>query len=251
LADEAFAPDLKQVAERAQAAGVQRALCILSADEPGEVERCDLVRAAWPAIGFATAVHPHRAKPYAGRAVDTVAATRAAITRSRAVAVGEIGLDYHYDFSPRDVQREVFAAQIELAVALDLPVIIHTREATDDTIAVLRAAGAGRVRGVMHCFTGSIDEARLALDIGFFISLAGIVTFPKSTSLREVAAFVPEDRLLIETDAPYLAPVPHRGKRNEPAFVTETLKAIAAVRNVEPGALEVSIAHNFDRLFSF
>jgi TatD DNase family protein len=249
LADEAFAPDLKQVADRAQAAGVQRALCILSADEPDEVERCDLVRAAWPAIVFGTAVHPHRAKPYAGRAVDTVAATRAAITRLRAVAVGEIGLDYHYDFSPRDVQREVFAAQIELAVALDLPVIIHTREATDDTIAVLRAAGAGRVRGVMHCFTGSIDEARLALDIGFFISLAGIVTFPKSTSLREVAAFVPEDRLLIETDAPYLAPVPHRGKRNEPAFVALVHETLAGIHGIPPAEMAARASGNFAALF--
>jgi len=249
LADEAFAPDLRQVAGRAQAAGVQRALCILSADEPDEVERGDLVRAAWPAIVFGAAVHPHRAKPYAGRALDAAAAARAAVGRSRAVAVGEIGLDYHYDFSPRDVQREVFAAQVELALELNRPVIIHTREATDDTIAVLRDAGAGRVRGVMHCFTGSVDEARLALDLGFFISLAGIVTFPKSSALREVAAFVPDDRLLIETDAPYLAPVPHRGKRNEPAFVGETLHAIARLRGVDPDPLSAIIVRNFEALF--
>jgi TatD DNase family protein len=249
LADEAFAPDLKQVADRAQAAGVQRALCILSADEPDEVERCDLVRTAWPAVVFGTAVHPHRAKPYAGRALDAAAAARAAVGRSRAVAVGEIGLDYHYDFSPRDVQREVFAAQVELALQLNRPVIIHTREATDDTIAVLRDAGAGRVRGVMHCFTGSVDEARLALDLGIFISHAGIVTFPKTSALREVAAFVPDDRLLIETDAPYLAPVPHRGRRNEPAFLAETLDAVARVRQVDPARLSAIIVRNFDTLF--
>jgi TatD DNase family protein len=249
LADEAFAPDLKQVVERAQAAGVPRALCILSADEADEVERCDLVRTAWPAVMFATAVHPHRAKPYAGRATDAAAATRVAVARSQAIAVGEIGLDYHYDFSPRDVQREVFAAQVALAVELDLPVIIHTREATADTIAVLRDTGAGRVRGVMHCFTGSVDEARLALELGFCVSLAGIVTFPKSEALRDVARFVPEDRLLVETDAPYLAPVPHRGKRNEPAFVVETLAAIAKVRGVDSRVLSAIIVRNFEGLF--
>ena len=248
LADEAFAPDLKQVADRAQAAEVQRALCILSADEPDEVERCDLVRAAWPAIVFGTAVHPHRAKPYAGRAGDAASTTRMAVNRSQAVAVGEIGLDYHYDFSPRDVQREVFAAQVELALQLDRPVVIHTREAMEDTVGVLREVGAGRVRGVMHCFTGSVDEARLALDLGFLISLAGIVTFPKSSSLREVAAFVPDDRLLIETDAPYLAPVPHRGKRNEPAFVVDTLNAIARVRGADAEQLSAIIVRNFNTL---
>ena len=247
LADEAFAPDLKQVAERAQAAGVPRALCILSADEPDEVERCDLVRTAWPAVMFATAVHPHRAKPYAGRAGHAAAATRAAVNRSRAIAVGEIGLDYHYDLSPRDVQREVFAAQMALALELDLPVIIHTREAMLDTVAVLRESGA--THGVMHCFTGSVEEARLALDLGFCISLAGIVTFPKSESLRDVARFVPEDRLLVETDAPYLAPVPHRGKRNEPAFVVQTLGAIAQLRGVDSSALSAIIVRNFETLF--
>ena len=250
LADEAFAPDLKQVADRAQAAGVLQALCILSADEPDEVERCDLVRAAWPAIVFGAAVHPHRAKPYGGWAADAANTTRLAVDRSRAIAVGEIGLDYHYDFSPRDVQREVFAAQVELALQLERPVIIHTREAMEDTVGVLREAGAGRVRGVMHCFTGSVEEARQALDLGFLISLAGIVTFPKSSSLREVAAFVPDDRLLIETDAPYLAPVPHRGKRNEPAFVVETLNAVARVRAADSAQLSAIIVGNFERLFA-
>jgi TatD DNase family protein len=228
---------------------VPRALCILSADEPDEVKRCDLVRTAWPAVMFAAAVHPHRAKPYQGRPADAAAATRTAVRRSQAIAVGEIGLDYHYDFSPREVQRGAFIAQIALALELELPVIIHTREAMADTVAVLRESGAGRVRGVMHCFTGSIDEARLALDLGFFISLAGIVTFPKSEGLRDVARFVPEDRLLVETDAPYLAPVPHRGKRNEPAFVVETLAAIAQVRGVDSPALSAIIVRNFDKLF--
>jgi TatD DNase family protein len=119
----------------------------------------------------------------------------------------------------------------------------------DDTVAVLREVGSGRVRGVMHCFTGSVDEARLGLDLGFFISLAGIVTFQKSAGLRDVAAFVPDDRLLVETDAPYLAPVPHRGKRNEPAFVVETMNAIARLRGVDSAQLSATIVRNFEALF--
>ena len=230
---------------RAQAAGVSAAMCILSADEADEVARAADVRRAWPAALFAAAVHPHRAGAYAGRAADAAAATRSAAQATGAVAVGEIGLDYHYDFSPRDVQRDVFAAQIALAVELDKPVVIHTREATDDTLAVLRDAGGGAVRAVMHCFSGSIDEARRALEMGFYISLAGILTFPKAGALRDVAAFVPEDRLLIETDAPFLAPIPHRGKRNEPAWVVETFAALAAARQVARETLAARLADNF------
>jgi TatD DNase family protein len=163
------------------------------------------------------------------------------------VAIGEIGLDYHYDFAPREVQRAVFAAQVALALEMSRPVIIHTREATDDTVAVLREAGQGRVRGVMHCFSGTIDEARMALDLGFFISLAGILTFPKAESLREVARFVPVDRVLVETDAPFLAPVPYRGKRNEPAWVAETIGRLAAVKGMPLETLGASVSENFAR----
>jgi TatD DNase family protein len=246
LADDAFAADLDAVAARARAAGVSKAMCILSADEPEELARVPLVKRAWPEIEFAAAVHPHRAKPYADRPDGAADATRAAIEASQAVAVGEIGLDYHYDFAPRDVQREVFAAQIALAVALDKPVVIHTREATDDTLAVLREAGGGRVRAVMHCFSGSLDDARRALELGFFISLAGILTFPKAGALRDVAAYVPEDRVLIETDAPFLAPVPYRGKRNEPAWVAETLTVLATLRSQASDQMRARVTANFD-----
>ena len=246
LADDAFVPDLGAVVARAQAAGVSAAMCILSADETDEVARVADVRRAWPAALFAAAVHPHRAAAYAGRAADAATATRSAVQAAGAVAVGEIGLDYHYDFSPRDVQRDVFAAQIALAVELDKPVVIHTREATDDTLAVLRDAGGGAVRAVMHCFSGSIDEARRALEMGFYISLAGILTFPKAGALRDVAAFVPEDRLLIETDAPFLAPVPHRGKRNEPAWVAETLKQLATLRSKASEEIDARVTANFN-----
>jgi TatD DNase family protein len=173
--------------------------------------------------------------------------TREAASASQAVAIGEVGLDYHYDFSPRAVQREVFAAQVALAVELGRPVVIHTRDASEDTLAVLHEAGQGRVRAVMHCFSGSIEEARRAVDLGFFISLAGILTFPKADALREVARFVPLDHLLVETDAPFLAPVPHRGKRNEPTWVGETLKRLAELKAQTVEATAEHLADNFTR----
>jgi TatD DNase family protein len=243
LADETFAADLGEVVSRARAAGLDSALCILSADELDEVARAETVRSAWPEVRFSAGVHPHRAAGFSERPAEAATAAAAAIDRARAVAMGEIGLDYHYDFAPRPVQQRVFEAQVALAVSRGLPVVIHTREATDDTMAVLKNAPG--VSGVMHCFTGTLDEARRALDIGFHISLSGIVTFPRAGSLREVAKFVPENRLLVETDAPFLAPVPHRGQRNEPAWVMETLTSVAAVRGVAPTALAASVVQNF------
>jgi TatD DNase family protein len=248
LADEKFADDLTDVAARAQAAGVTEALCILAADEAAEVARAEVVRAAWPAVRFATAIHPHSAGPFAGRRDEAARLVRDAASRTAAIVIGEIGLDYHYDFSPRDVQREIFATQIELAIALGRPVAIHTREASDDTFAVLRETGRGLVRGVMHCFSHGESELRQALDLGFFISIAGIVTFPKSTALRDVAQLVPLDRLLVETDAPFLAPVPHRGKRNEPAWVVETLRHLAGQRGLAAEALGAQVTANFRAL---
>jgi TatD DNase family protein len=248
LADEAFLADLPEVAARAREAGVSAAICILSADTAEEHARVDAVRAAWPGVQFATAVHPHRAAPYAGRVADAVRAVREVAALVQAPLLGEMGLDYHYDFAPRDVQQAVFAAQVELAVELDLPVAIHTRLASADTIAILREAGAGRVRGVMHCFTGTADEARQALDIGFYLSIPGIVTFPKAEELRATVAALPFDRLLVETDAPYLAPVPYRGKRNEPAFLTETVGQVARLHGLTPEAAAAQLRANCDRL---
>ena len=248
LADEAFQSDLAEVVERARAAGLARALCILSADEPEEIARAAAVRQAWPDVLFATAIHPHRTGAYAGKVPAAVSEVTQAIETVTAVAVGEIGLDYHYDFSPRAVQAEVFAAQIEVAVNRNLPVVIHTREATDDTLAIIKNAGQGRLRGVMHCFSGSVEEASRAIALGFWISLAGIVTFPKAEALRDVARAVPLDRLLIETDAPFLAPVPFRGKRNEPAFVARTLEMVASLRRMDVNGLATQLAMNFDAL---
>jgi TatD DNase family protein len=247
LADEAFEADLDAAIARAVEAGVAGALCILAAGDDAEAARARGVRAKWDAVQFATGVHPHAAGAYAGRAIDAAAMTKAHAAAFEARGVGEIGLDYHYDFAPRDVQREVFAAQLALARELDRPVIIHTREATDDTFAILQESGG--VRGVFHCFTGDTAMARRALDSGFYLSFAGIVSFPKAESLRDAARIVPEDRLLIETDSPYLAPVPYRGKRNEPAYVARVLDALAAARGETRVRLAEQTSHNFVSLF--
>ena len=240
LADDAFAADLGEVVARARAAGVSSALCILSANEADEVARASAVREAWPAIQFAAAVHPH---------ADAAAATREAVRGTGARAVGEIGLDYHYDFAPRAVQQDVMRAQVGLAIELRLPVVIHTREAADDTFGILREAGPG-LHGVMHCFSGTRDEARRALDLGFYLSLSGILTFPKANALRELVVFVPSDRLLVETDAPFLAPVPHRGRRNEPAWVTETARVLATARGEAVTDLSAVLRANFARFLA-
>jgi TatD DNase family protein len=250
LADEAFAADAETVIDRAREAGLTRVLCILEGGNQAEEERALRLSNHWPDLRFATGVHPHIAAQFAGRVdhvVDTVRAQIGRITSSR--AVGEIGLDYHYDHSPRDVQRHVFAVQVRLAAELDLPVVIHTREADDDTISILRDEGDGRLRGVMHCFTGDAAMARRSLDLGFHLSFAGIVTFPKAADLRETARLVPTDRLLVETDAPYLAPVPHRGKRNEPAWVRGVLNTLAEVRGTNPSELADQVTRNFIELF--
>lgn len=247
LADEAFADDLDEVIARARQAGVTGALCILAAGDDAEAERARGVRDRWEAVRFATGVHPHAAGSFAGRTAESADVTRRHADAFSACGIGEIGLDYHYDFAPRPVQQDVFGAQLALARALQAPVIIHTREATDDTFAILKEHAG--VRGVFHCFTGDTAMARRALDIDFYVSFAGIVTFPKAGDLRDAARSIPADRLLIETDSPYLAPVPHRGKRNEPAYVARVLASLAETRGEPVEQLQRNVTDNFVSLF--
>jgi TatD DNase family protein len=249
LAGDEFATDLPAVVARAREAGVRGALCILAAGDQAEAARAVRVREAWPEVRFATGIHPHQAGEWAGRIEEAVTTVRDALAAYGGVAIGEIGLDYHYDFSPREGQQEVFAAQVRLARELAVPVIIHTREATEDTFRVLRDQGGGEVRGVFHCFTGDAAMAAEAVALGFHVSFAGIVTFPRAASLREAAAAVPAERLLAETDAPYLAPVPWRGKRNEPAYVARVHETLAEVRGEPLAAVEARIEDNFRALF--
>ncbi|MEN3340144.1 MAG: TatD DNase family protein [Acidobacteriota bacterium] len=250
LAGEEFAADLKAVVGRALEARVTGGLCILGAGDRDESMRAAAVRSAWPAMRFATGIHPHHAGEFAGDVGRAAATLRKSVADEQACAIGEIGLDYHYDFSPRAAQHEIFRAQVAIARELGLPVAIHTREATADTFQILHEEGAGEVRGVFHCFTGDEEMARAALDLGFHLSFAGIITFPRSAGLREAARITPADRLLAETDSPYLAPVPYRGKRNEPAYVTRVYEELATVRGVPVGELAGQITRNFQALFT-
>jgi TatD DNase family protein len=249
LADEAFEADLDAVIDRAQRAGMSGALCILAAGDEPEAARAETVRRRWTGVRFSTGVHPHNAAGFEGRPDEAARAARASLERFAACAIGEIGLDYHYDYSPPAIQRDVFEAQLALAIELARPVILHTREAVDDTFAILRGAGDGVLRGVFHCFTGDAEMARRALDIGFHVSFAGIVTFPKADAIRAAARLVPADRLLVETDSPYLAPVPFRGKRNEPAHVARVLEVLAELRGETLRALTGQTTANFEQLF--
>ena len=169
----------------------------------------------------------------------------------KVVGVGETGLDYFYDHSPRDMQQEKFRAHLRAAHHAGLPVVVHTRDAEDDTLTILdEEMGKGAFTGLVHCFSGSMEMAERAVDMGLYISFSGIVTFKKAESLRGVAAQIPLDRLLVETDAPYLAPVPHRGQRNEPAFTAHTATVLAEVRGISPAALAEATTANFYRLFT-
>jgi TatD DNase family protein len=249
LADEVFKPDLEDVIKRAIEAGLERALVILAAGDASEAAQAARVEALWPEVRLAIGVHPHAAGTCARDPDAAADAVRAQFSTSiRARAVGEIGLDYRYLVAPPDVQQRVFRVQLRLARELRRPVVIHTREAEEDTIRILREEGGG-TEGVLHCFTGGEGLARAGLDLGFYISLAGIVTFPKAADLRQTARLVPLDRLLAETDSPFLAPVPHRGRRNEPAHVTEVVGALAAIHQMDALELAQQLDSNFHTLF--
>jgi TatD DNase family protein len=250
IAGEEFAADLDAVVARARAAGVSRALVILAAEDEAEIARAATVSHAWPECRYAVGVHPHHAHLFAADPAAAAATVAGRLDRLPAArAVGEIGLDYHYDFSPRDVQHAVFRAQLQLARSRDLPIVIHTREAEDDTLRILQEEGGPALRGVFHCFTGDEAAARRALATGFYLSIPGVVTFPKAETLRTAIAAVPFDRLLVETDSPYLAPIPFRGKRNEPAHVARVVETLAAARGTTAGDAGVQTDRNFDALF--
>ncbi len=250
LADETFAADLAEVIERSKGAGVERVLVILEAANPQEEAQAKTAHTLWPDLRVAVGVHPHHAKQFEGNALGAVEAVRMQLARLPfARAVGEIGLDYHYDHSPVPVQQAVFRAQIDLARELKLPVVIHTREADVDTIEALSSVGGGDVTGVFHCFTGGADLAKAALDLGFYLSFSGILTFPKAEELRNVARQVPLDRLLIETDSPFLTPAPYRGKRNEPMRMTHTASTLSALKGISVDELDTVTTANFHALF--
>jgi TatD DNase family protein len=245
-----FDADREQVIERAHAAGVSAILNVGTGDpHSGAFERAIELGRSHASIYTAIGTHPHDARFYDDKAEEK---TKTLIeSGERVVAWGEIGLDFHYDNSPRDVQVEVFRRQLRAARELNLPVIIHTREAETETIDVLESDydGADR-RGVFHCFSGGEDLAKRAIEIGFMISFSGIVTFKNADDLRNIARQVPLDRLLIETDCPYLTPVPHRGKRNEPAYVVDVGRCLAVLHALEVEELAHVTTENFMRFFN-
>ena len=245
LDDARFATDREALIQRAWDSGVHRILTIGNGAGPDDMG-CGIPFAeAYPWVYTTVGVHPHDASRVEERHFEMM--DRLA-KHPKVLAIGETGLDYHYDNSPRDVQRDVFQRQLEVAAKLDLPVVIHTREADADTERILRQVPL--LRGVVHCFTSGRGLADAALELGFLISFSGIVTFPNARELAEIAKTIPADRLLVETDCPYLAPVPHRGKRNEPAFVMETARFLASARGITLEQLAAQTSENFTRLFS-
>jgi len=245
-----FDADREEVIQRAQAAGVSAILNVGTGDpHSGAFERAIELGSSYISIYTAIGTHPHDARLYDDAAEEKTKSLIA--SGERVIAWGEIGLDFHYDNSPRDVQVDVFKRQLRAARELNLPVIIHTREAETETIDILESeySGAQR-RGVFHCFSGSEALAKRALEIGFMISFSGIVTFKKAEELRNIAGQVPLDHLLIETDCPYLTPAPHRGKRNEPAYVVEVARCLAGLHGLEIDQLARVTTENFMRFFS-
>ncbi|TCT12372.1 TatD DNase family protein [Tepidamorphus gemmatus] len=240
-----FADDRDDVVARARAAGVGRMITICT-----RIRRFAQVRVVaetYPDVFCSAGTHPHNA----GEETDaTLADYLEAARHPKVVAIGEAGLDYHYDFAPRDAQLAGFRLQIEAARRTGLPLVIHSREAEADTEAILRQEMArGRFEAILHCFSSSAELARAGLELGLYVSFSGIVTFRRSDELRAIAASIPVDRLLVETDAPYLAPMPHRGHRNEPAYVVDTARILAEVRGVDYDTLARQTTANAFRLF--
>ncbi len=245
LDDLRYDTDRNAVLQRAEAAEVE-AMVTIGCDLATSRAAVTLAQ-AYPQVFATIGVHPHEAKEIKEGWYE---AFRSLARQPKIVAYGEIGLDYHYDHSPREVQRERFREQIHLARELALPLVIHTREAQEDTVTILREEGAKDLGGVFHCFSGDAWLAKDALDLGFYLSFSGVLTFKNATMLRDIAKTVPLDRLMIETDCPYLTPVPYRGKRNEPAYVQYVAETLAEVRgNRSLESIARATMDNTKRLF--
>lgn len=244
LDDAQYDGDRAAMLDRARAAGVVQMVDV-GYDLPSS-RRAIALAAGYDFIYAVVGVHPHEVADLPVDYLDTV---RELSRQAKVVAIGEIGLDYYRDLSPREVQRRVFREQLALAKELNLPVVIHDRDAHGDVLDILRKDGAGPAGGVLHCFAGSLEMAAACLEMGFYISFAGPVTYPNARRPKEVAAAVPLERLLVETDSPYLTPQAHRGKRNEPAYVRYVAEQIAALRGIAPEELARATTANARRIF--
>ena len=244
---EDFREDLPAVLERARAANIVAMVCVGSGGDLATAERAVTLAAREPDAFAAIGIHPHDA----GKVVPEFWPALEELARSpRVVGIGETGLDYFYDHSRKQVQREVFERFLKLAVAVKRPVICHVRDAHDDAVSVLRNGPLPDEGGVIHCFSGNKTDASRYLDLGLHLSFSGVLTFKKADDIREAAAYAPAERILVETDAPYLAPIPHRGRRNEPAYVLATLEALARVRGISTSRAAEATTANAFRLFN-
>jgi len=239
-----FDEDREAVLKQALDAGVVQLLDLTTRVE--EADACIALAHAHAGVHAAVGIHPHEASSWSPATERTL---RQKLQDPAVVALGEIGLDYHYNRSTPEEQRQAMAGQLAMAARCNLPVSVHTREAEADTLSLLRDSNVRSHGGVIHCFTGTQDLADTCLELGMHLSFSGIVTFPKAANLRAIAAAVPLDRLLVETDSPYLAPVPHRGRRNQPAYVVEVATHVAKLRGMTPEALGTATSENFRRLF--
>ncbi len=248
LDDDDFAEEgVAEIISRAQSAGVGHFLTICT--RIAEFDRILKAASVSPLIHCSVGTHPHHAEEPSE--LNVTADEIVEYTKNpKVVGIGETGLDYHYNHSPAADQQKVFATHIAAGLKTDLPIIVHTREADDDTIRVIRDAGGGKSKGVMHCFSGGADFAKRCLDLGYYLSFSGIITFKKADDIREAVKYAPIDRILVETDAPWLAPVPHRGKRNEPSYVTLTAQTVAQLKNVSIGDVAEKTTENFFSLFN-
>ena len=245
LDDAQFTPDRAAVIQRAREAGLKYCLSIGTGDGPPDLAVAIRQAEQYDFVLATVGVHPNDAAKVTD---STFQDLEGLLQHPKVKALGEIGLDYHWDV-PKDVQMPVFLRQLEIAAAARMPIIIHTRDAWADTLEVLRTHWAPHgVSGIMHCFTGNAEQARQCLDMGFLLAFGGVTTYPKAAEVREAVQVVSADRLLLETDAPYQAPVPHRGKRNEPAFVAQTARAVALARGQELDQLAATTTANFERL---
>ena len=240
-----FENDLAAAITRAEPAGVNRMIVV--GFDLDSSERAVELAESHPSLFAAVAVHPHDAKTYDSAAESRI---RELASSERVVAIGEIGLDFHYDFSEREEQGAAFRSQLALATELELPVIIHCREAYPETLDVLEECLNREAGGVMHCWAGGSEDARRALALGMYLGFGGVVTFKNADSVREVLAATPLDRVLLETDAPYLAPIPYRGKRNEPSYVPLIAQRVAEEVGSNPSVIEQTTTENTIRLFT-
>ena len=241
-----FDEDRDAVIERALAAGVEHMMAIGTGNGPPDLEAGLRLAELHPAFYATVGVHPHDA---AKAGLDDFKRLGDLLAHPKVLAVGEIGLDYHYDFSPRNIQKSAFIEQMGIAAQAKKPIVIHTREAWNDTLALIgQHSTPHAIGGIMHCFSGGPEEARRALDLGFYLSFGGILTFPKALAVQEAAKSAPRDRILLETDAPYLAPAPKRGKRNEPALMVHTARKLAELRGESYEEICAATTENFRRL---